>query len=157
MYVKKINNWNYIHAWEIGRRVWKKRNLHMIFIDLEEAYSRKLREIICRILEKKYVRKRYINELVSIHFTYRWYYRAYSDQVPWYMFIYGINQTRAGVNYNLEWWREALEFWTKTKYVECKFSSKRQWSNRLDTVVGEKVTQPKQFHYFYQLYIIMGK
>ena len=42
----------------------EKKNLHMVFIDLEKAYDRARREIIWWILEKKWVTKRYI-ELVK--------------------------------------------------------------------------------------------
>ena len=42
----------------------KKKDLRMIFIDLEKAYDRVLREIIWSVLEKKWVAKRYI-ELVK--------------------------------------------------------------------------------------------
>ena len=42
----------------------KKKDLYMIFIDLEKAYDRVPREVIWWVLEKKRVTKRYI-ELVK--------------------------------------------------------------------------------------------
>ena len=38
----------------------RKKDLHMVFIDLEKVYDRVLRDILWRILEKKEVRVAYI-------------------------------------------------------------------------------------------------
>lgn len=36
---------------------------------------------------------------------------------------------------------------TKTEYMGCKFSSRRQRSNEVVTIVDEEVTQTSIFHY----------
>lgn len=38
-----------------------KRDIHIVFIDLEKAYDRITKEVIRQVLEKKHVHKQYID------------------------------------------------------------------------------------------------
>ena len=47
--------------------LYRKGNLHLVFLDLEKAYNRVLREVLCRNLEKKGVSLVYIRVIKGMY------------------------------------------------------------------------------------------
>ena len=64
-----------------------------------------------------------------------------------------MDETRSGVNAKLEIWRDALECkgfqlsWTKTKYMECKFSKYRNTNKGLIRLHDQEILKSESFLY----------
>ncbi|KAF3626060.1 hypothetical protein FXO37_30537 [Capsicum annuum] len=128
----------------------RKKNLHMMFIDLEKTYDRVSREILWRSLKARGVPVAYIKSIRDMYDGSKTHVRIvggdlehfplliglHQGEVPWYMLfaddVVLIDKNRGGFNDKLDIWRQILESKgfrlsrTKTEYLECKFNEESQ-------------------------------
>jgi Reverse transcriptase (RNA-dependent DNA polymerase) len=121
-----------------------KRDLHMIFIDLEKAYNKIPRNIMWWTLEKKRVPTKYVTLIKDIYTNVESSLSPYifilvmdeitdiQGDILWCMLfaddVVLIDESRIGVDQKLEFLRQTLESKgfrlnrTKTEYIMCQFS-----------------------------------
>ncbi|XP_055806841.1 uncharacterized protein LOC129875558 [Solanum dulcamara] len=144
-----MSGWSTIETIHLMRRLVekfreRKRNFCMVFIDLEKAYDKVLRNVFWRCMEAKGILMVYIDIYDgaktwvrtvrgdSEHFPVEMRLHQGSEEVPWCILfaddIVLIDENRDTVNDRLEVWRQTLESkWfklsrIKTEYLEHKFS-----------------------------------
>ncbi|KAL4194234.1 hypothetical protein AMTRI_Chr05g67600 [Amborella trichopoda] len=79
------------------------------------------------------------------------------DEVPWCILfaddIVLIDETRSGINTNLELWRDALESkcfkirQTKTNYIECNFGNDRIRDEETVKIINQEISKKAHFQY----------
>ncbi|KAF3613185.1 hypothetical protein FXO38_36393 [Capsicum annuum] len=128
----------------------RKKNLHMIFIDLEKTYDRVSREILRRSLKARGIPVAYIKSIQYMYDGSKTHVRMvggdlehfplliglHQGEAPWYMLfaddVVLIDETRGRVSDKLDNGRQILESKgfllsrTKTEYLECKFNEESQ-------------------------------
>ncbi|KAD4586681.1 hypothetical protein E3N88_24282 [Mikania micrantha] len=143
----------------------KKRDLHMVFIDLEKAYDSVPRQVICDSLERRSIPWTYIE--VGLHqgsalspFLFAVILdelsRSIQQDIPWCMLyaddIVLMVENKEDLNARLEEWRFALESKglrisrSKTEYLYCNFSGSVDDDNHL-TIGDQEVSKTARFKY----------
>ncbi|GJT08203.1 retrovirus-related pol polyprotein LINE-1 [Tanacetum coccineum] len=117
----------------------RQRDLHMAFLDLENAYDNVPRELIWRTLVDKGTPRRYIKVIRDMYNGVKTRVRTSIENtksfpvknIPWWLILSDdivlASESAKGLNIRLENWREALEvngLWVsreKTEYLRCDF------------------------------------
>ena len=73
----------------------KKRDLHMVFIDLEKAYDRVPRKVLWWVLEKKGIHVKYINIIKDMYEGVRTSVRTASGEMEEFPFTVSVHQGSA--------------------------------------------------------------
>ncbi|GJU12760.1 hypothetical protein Tco_1135156 [Tanacetum coccineum] len=104
----------------------RQRDVHLAFIDLENAYDSVPQDLIWKTLIDKGESRRYIKVIRDMY-------------------------NAKGLNDRLKNWREALEAnglrvsREKTEYLRCDFSTSEIAHNKeMEVCIGDKILQPKE-------------
>ncbi|XP_028104591.1 uncharacterized protein LOC114303646 [Camellia sinensis] len=132
----------------------KKRDINMIFIDLEKAYDKVPRDIIRWVLEKKKATKCYINVIRDMNKVVVTTIRSPTGETA--------DGTRR-VNTRLETLRESLKSKrfkiskTKTAYMEYNFSNSNNGSRGKVKIKNQELPKSEHFRYLGSIITTVGE
>nr|GEY68762.1 integrator complex subunit 11 [Tanacetum cinerariifolium] len=125
----------------------RQRDLHMAFLDLEQAYNSVPRELVWRTLIDKGTPKRYLRVIRDMYEGAKTYVRT----TLWNTKFFPVEvESAEGLSNRLESWRKALEdnglrvSREKTEYLICEFGRYEVIHQEVDIRIGDRILQPKE-------------
>nr|GEY08512.1 ataxia telangiectasia mutated family protein [Tanacetum cinerariifolium] len=130
----------------------RRRDLHMAFLELENAYDSVSRELVLRTLRDKGTPRRYSRVIKDMYVGVKT--RGIQESIPWYMIfaddIVLIAESTKGLNNKIKRWRQALEdnglrvSREKMEYLRCDFGRYEVAHQEVDIRIRDQILQPNE-------------